>query len=66
MQIKVNGETDRFPENSTIRDILSARELPEEIVIVFLNGEMVRSESWNNVLVSADDRLEIIKVVGGG
>ncbi|OGO36983.1 MAG: thiamine biosynthesis protein ThiS [Chloroflexi bacterium RBG_16_57_8] len=66
MHIKVNGETEKFPEDSTIRDILSARTLREDIVIVFLNGEMVRSETWNAVTVSPDDRLEIIKVVGGG
>ena len=66
MQIKVNGETDGVPENATIRDILTARALQEDIVIVLLNDDMVKTEAWNTVRVHADDRIEIIKVVGGG
>jgi sulfur carrier protein len=66
VQLKVNGDTEKFPENSTVRDILTAMTLREEIVLVFLNGEMVKPETWDAVTVSPEDRLEIIKVVGGG
>ena len=66
MQIKVNGETDKFPENSTIRDVVSAMTLQGDIVMVALNGEIVKPETWNVVKVNPNDKLEIIKVVGGG
>ena len=66
MQVKINGEVEKFPENSTVRDILAAMSLGEDIVLVFLNGEMVNAETWSDVTVKPEDRLEIIKVVGGG
>ena len=66
LKIAVNGTADQFPENSTIRDILASKTLQEEIVIVFLNGEMTKSESWAETRLKPGDKIEIIRVVGGG
>jgi sulfur carrier protein len=66
MQIKINAETNEFPENATITEILSLMSLQGETVIVMLNGEMARSETWNNARVNPGDQLEIIRVIGGG
>jgi sulfur carrier protein len=66
VKVAVNGTADQFPENSTIRDILASKTLQEEIVIVFLNGEMTKSESWAETRLRPGDKIEIIRVVGGG
>jgi thiamine biosynthesis protein ThiS len=66
VKIAVNGAADQFPENSTIRDILASKTLQEEIVIVFLNGEMTKRESWSDIKLKSGDKIEVIRVVGGG
>ena len=66
IQIKVNGTIDELPDNSTIRDILANRTLREDIVVVLVNGEMIKREEWGSSTLRPDDNLEIIRIVGGG
>lgn len=66
MQVTVNGAVDQLPEDTTISDILASRTLREEIVIVLLNGDMIAREDWGSLAVKPDDKIEIIRVVGGG
>ena len=66
MQVTVNGAVDQLPDNATIKDILASRTLREEIVIVLLNGEMTARETWGSLAVKSNDRVEIIRIVGGG
>ena len=66
MKIAVNGAADQFPEDATILDVLASKALQEDIVIVFLNGEMTKKELWAETRLKAGDKVEIIRVVGGG
>ncbi len=66
MKIAVNGTADQFPEGSSIKDILAARDLGDETVIVLLNGEMTNRDSWGDIRLKPEDRIEIVRVVGGG
>jgi sulfur carrier protein len=66
VQIKVNGTVEELPDSSTIKDVLAGRLIPEDLVIVLLNGEIIKREEWRRSIVRPDDNLEIIRVVGGG
>ncbi len=66
MKIAVNGTADQFPENSSIKDILASKTLEDETVIVLLNGEMTNRDAWGNIRLKPEDKIEIVRVVGGG
>jgi thiamine biosynthesis protein ThiS len=65
MQVTINGNIDEVPSGASVRDVLTARNLPQNAVIVELNGEIIRKEDWDMVL-SSDDSIEIVRIVGGG
>jgi thiamine biosynthesis protein ThiS len=65
MQVIINGEVDEVPAGASIRDVLLARNIPLDIVIVDLNGEIIRRENWDKKLVSGDV-MELVRIVGGG
>ena len=64
--VKINGKEDQIPENFSLKDVLAARKLPEHVVIITLNEEIVRRENWASQKLSPDDELEIIRIIGGG
>ncbi len=66
MKIAVNGTADQFPETTSIKDILAARDLGDETVIVLLNGEMTNRDAWAGIRLKPEDKIEIVRVVGGG
>ncbi|MBM2825287.1 MAG: thiamine biosynthesis protein ThiS [Dehalococcoidales bacterium] len=66
MQLKINGAVAELADNASIRDLLLAKKLPGEIVIIELNGEIIKREKWESLKLSSNDNLEIIRIIGGG
>ena len=66
MQVKINGAVNEIPDNSSIRDVLTARKLPVDIVIIALNDEIIKREQWASWKLHSNDRLDIIRIMGGG
>ena len=66
MQVKINGAVDEVADDSSIGDVLTARELSLQIVVVVLNGEIVKRERWVNLKLNSNDDLELIRIIGGG
>ena len=66
MQIRINGDTGQLPENATVLDAVAASMSEYDGAIVFLNGEMLHREYWTRTKLSPDDKLEIVRYVGGG
>lgn len=66
MRVKINGAVDEIPDNSSIRDIIMAKKVPESMMVVALNGEVIRREQWESLKLKADDVLEMIRIIGGG
>ena len=66
MQVKINGAVDEIPDNSSIRDVLMTRKLPVDTVIIALNDEVIKQEKWESLKLNSNDKLEIIRIMGGG
>ena len=66
MLIRVNGAAEEVADNSTVRDVLTSKRLPEEMAVVAVNDEIVRRDAWQSLRLKADDRLEVIRIIGGG
>ena len=63
--IQVNGE--KIPLSSkTLTGLLKGLKLEFEGVAVALNGEVVHRDRWSETPLTAGDRVEIVRAVGGG
>ena len=66
MEVKINGSVNDIQDNSSIKDVLTARKLPEDILIIEVNGEIIKREKWESCILRPQDTIEIIRIIGGG
>lgn len=65
MEITVNGAPESCRPGS-IANLVADRGLPPEVLVIELNGEVLRQERWPQVQLREGDRLELLTFVGGG
>ncbi len=65
MELIINGEK-RELECNNIIDLLDSLKLNKDTVAVELNKNIVHRDKFNNTKIKNNDKLEIVKVVGGG
>ena len=66
MRIQVNGEPQEVEENISLPELVAELNLKAEQIAIELNHNVVRRAQWNNTLLHADDKVEIVHFVGGG
>lgn len=66
MNIIVNGNSKSFQDLFTVTDLLKSLQLPPETVVVELNTTITQPDSYDSTELAEDDRVEIIRFVGGG
>lgn len=66
MQVTINGKRVDFAEPLTVRELLASKGLHERIVVVEHNREIVPRDRYGDVVVGADDNLEIVQMMAGG
>ena len=66
IKISLNGSSHLIPENINITELFSFLELTDKFVAVELNDEIVFRSNWEKVKLSFDDKVEIVKAIGGG
>ncbi len=66
MKIILNGREVTVPENTTLEGLIALRGLAPDHIIVELNHGLVKRESWPGTVLIENDRVEILRFVGGG
>ena len=66
MRVKINGVGAELPEGYSIKELVSDRNLPENVVIVELNGEIINRGKWEQIKLNPEDSLELIRIITGG
>ena len=66
MLLIINGKERETPDLPTVADLALWLELPAFGSAVELNGEVVRKASYPAMPLRDRDRLEVIRLVGGG
>jgi sulfur carrier protein len=66
MQITVNGDARTVDDNVTVADLVQQFKLTPERVAVEVNERLVRRVQFGDTRLNADDRVEIVTLVGGG
>ena len=65
MKLIINGEAKNL-NCEKVSDLLNALNLEKDIVAVELNKNIVHRENFEKTKLKNNDRLEIVKAVGGG
>ena len=66
MMLVINGERRDAPDLATVADLAAWLELPAFGSAVELNGTVVRKAEYAATPLAEGDRLEVVRLVGGG
>ena len=66
MQLHVNGESLVVEPNTTLNGLLETLGLSKQRLAVELNEEILSRNKFSETVLSAGDRIEIVRAIGGG
>ncbi|HEX5411018.1 MAG TPA: sulfur carrier protein ThiS [Terriglobia bacterium] len=66
MTLQLNGEQREVPEGLSLAGLVEWLDLPADRVAIERNLEVVKRANWNETRLENGDRLEIVRMVGGG
>lgn len=66
VKIIVNGKEEMIDESVTVADLIASKKLHPNALLVEYNYELIQKENWNQTALKENDRLEILRLVGGG
>ena len=65
-QVTVNGETRDLAQETPLVVFLAALEIDGRRIAVAHNGTVLYREDWPSIVLRDGDRLEIVRMIGGG
>jgi len=66
MKVRINGRDESAGESSSIFDIVNAKGLVPEHIVVEHNMRIVPRAEWEGITLKENDSVEIVSFVGGG
>lgn len=66
MKVLLNGREEIVHEAATLAGLIAAKKLDPATIIVEYNHDLVQREAWDGLLLQENDRIEILRFVGGG
>ena len=64
--IRVNGDALEWHEGMTVRDVLVARNYKFPLIIVTVNGHLVRREAYDTTVVPDEATVRALHLMSGG
>ncbi len=67
MNVTLNREPVEIGEpEGTVRGLLAGRSIPDEAIVVAVNGDVIRRSEWDGHRLAEGDEVEIVHAVAGG
>ena len=66
MKITVNGTGEVIGTQKSVSAFLKEKEINHRNVVVEFNGVILKGDEYSSTLLCEDDRLEILRILGGG
>lgn len=69
MRVQLNGRSHEVSSDATLADavgLVATEPGAQRGIAVALNGEVVTRSRWEEVRLGDDDRVEVLRAVGGG
>ena len=66
IEIVVNDESLSIPDGSSVADLLRILDIRTKAIAVEVNRTVIPNQNHDAAVLKADDRLEVVTLVGGG
>ena len=66
MQVHINGDAREVPDNTSLSNLVTLLNLPNERIAIELNHAVIRRTEWPVTELHEGDKVEIVHFVGGG
>lgn len=66
IRVTINDEEKNFNENTTIAEMLKELGLEDKIIVVVRNEDIISQEDYTKVTLEDGDKIELVRIVGGG
>ena len=65
-KIQLNGDPYEINKGSNLIELLNKLKIQKNKVAIEVNGEIVQSNKYTNLILNKDDKVEIVHFIGGG
>ena len=66
LSIVLNGESYELPKRVSVLELFELLDLSTKFMAVEINDEIIFRYSWGSYLLSQDDKVELVRAIGGG
>jgi sulfur carrier protein len=66
LEIELNGAPHTLPGESSLHDLVESLGLAGQKLALAVNRQVVPRERWRDTLLSARDRVDVVRAIGGG
>ena len=65
-KIQLNGDPYEINNRTNLNELLNKLKIQKNKVAIEVNGEIVEKNKYLNLILSKDDKVEIVHFIGGG
>jgi len=66
IKIELNGEARSIAKGHSLHDLIESLELTGQALAVAVNRQIVSRQMWQQRVLQPDDRVDIVRAIGGG
>ena len=66
IKIELNGEPCSVARGHTLQDLIESLQLTGQALAVAVNRQIVSRQKWGGRILEADDRVDVVRAIGGG
>lgn len=66
MNITLNGKQAEIRDGTALMDLIREKGLEPEKIVIEYNRKVLQKEEWDSVVLKNNDKLEVLRFVGGG
>lgn len=66
MNIELNGAPRPLPDGQTLQQLIVALELAGKAIAVAVNRQVVPAKLWPLRILQPDDKVDVVRAIGGG
>ena len=66
LSIVLNGESYELPKRVSVLELFELLDLSTKFMAVEINDEIIFRDLWGSYLLNHDDKVELVRAIGGG
>ena len=65
-KIQLNGDSYEINYGTNLNELLNRLKIQKNKVAIEVNGEIIEKSNYSNLILNKNDKVEIVKFIGGG